>query len=192
MKQGLKKFSGKTQGGRTKEGQKIGENFIKEVLEVLQIEDLKLSLFKKRFIYENGIDYKTSQYPDFIIANSKTGSKLYKNVKYFFLESKFKQISGSDWEKLECNFGYHDFFYNDLLNLQVKTIVILTGYWKELEKKYPLFMYYFKQKYGKECIFDFGSNVKEIFRFAKFLNVECTEEIQSQLIKIYNKYQNLE
>ncbi|SJZ53507.1 hypothetical protein [Mycoplasmopsis verecunda] len=189
MRQGLKKFKSETQGARTREGALIGENFVRDILEAFGIEDLSKTQFQKQFYYET-ITIRTSLKPDFIINNSSTGKNIYKGVDYLFIESKFKQISGSDWEKLESNFGFHDWFYNELCNVKCKTIVILTGYWSILERKYPLFMNYFKLKYGKETIFDFASQ-PEIKRFARFLNVDWTDELDKKVSEIYNKYQQI-
>ncbi|MFV8413898.1 hypothetical protein ACNQ1O_00835 [Mycoplasma sp. B6188] len=186
MRQGLKKFDASTQGGRTRQGALIGENYVSEILEVLGIKNIKEEFGKR--IYYKELTYKTSLEPDFIVENTGTA---YKDKEYIFIESKFKQISGSDWEKIESNFGFHDWFYNRLAKISCKTIVILSGYWKELENKYPLLMVYFKEYYGKETIFDFAFK-KEIERFAKFMNVPWTSEVDNKVSVIYNKYQKIE
>ncbi|MHA3826116.1 hypothetical protein [Mycoplasma sp. BRA285] len=187
MKQGLKKFDALTQGARTRQGALVGETYILEILDALNIENIKGTKMDKRITY-NELTYKTSLEPDFIVLNPKVA---YKDKDYIFIESKFKQISGSDWEKLESNFGFHDWFYNQLTKINCKTVVILSGFWKELENKYRLFMVYFKEKYGNETIFDFASK-KEIERFARFMKVKWTPEIDNQVSAIFNKYQKIE
>lgn len=189
MKQGIKKFTSLTQGARTGEGKKIGEDFVKEVLNILLIEDIKSSLNRNMFKAKT-VSKKTppSMTPDFVIRNtSKEGAD---SKKYLILESKYKQISGSDWEKIESNFGYHEYFYNELCNLDSKTIVILSGYWRELQKRhYESLISYFKKTYGENCIFDFGDSVDEIYRFAKFLGYDLSGDVKIKIEKCYKKFQ---
>lgn len=182
MKQGLKKFDGNTQGERATQGQKVGENFIKSVLDILGISILE----NKSYI---GVVNKisTSMKPDFIIKPSKRAIVEFGNIDFLFLESKFKQIQGSDWEKIESNFGYHEFFYNDLCGIKIKTIVILSGFWKKLQKNYNHFIYYFKYRYGENVIFDFGESIEEIFRFAKLMNIDISNKQNLKLKKIWDE-----
>lgn len=182
MKQGLKKFQGNTQGERATQGQKVGEKFVQEILNILNIKTIES---KKYNAIINAV--VTGMKPDFIIQPSQTSLNEFGNIEYIFLESKFKQIQGSDWEKIESNFGYHEFFYNTLCKENIKTIVILSGFWKKLQKNYFHFMHYFKQKYGKNVIFDFGESINEIFRFASFMDIILNNQLKSEIIKIWEK-----
>ena len=182
MKQGLKKFQGDTQGKRATQGQKVGEKFVKDILEILKINIIEPKQYSAII---NTI--KTSMKPDFIVKPSHTSIEIFGNIDYIFLESKFKQIAGSDWEKIESNFGFHNFFYNQLCNINIQTIVILSGFWKKLQKNYYHFMYYFKRIYGENIIFDFGDSVDEIYRFAEFMDISLTNEQKNNIINIWNK-----
>lgn len=189
MKQGIKKFTAETQGARTKEGQKTGEHFIIDVLNILKIENLSETEFKKKifnhtYIDVNGTVRKSGMSPDFIIKNTSD-----KKVDYIFLESKYKQISGSDWEKIESNFGFHEYFYNELVGIKSKTIVILSGYWEQCQNQYHHFMNYFNKKYGPESIYDFGRGTDEIYRFANFLNIKLSKEQKIAIVNCWAKWQ---
>ncbi len=202
MKQGLSKFESKTQGGRMTQGGKKGENYITEILKILNIETFKniddkakngtIKYFLKEeeknnyFNKENDNIFMT---PDFIIKNPNNSFLDSSKFKWIFLESKYKQIPGSDWEKLESNFGYHEYFYNNLLNCNSKTIVILSGFWKKLQKSYPVFMNYFKEKYGENVIFDFGLSCDEILRFANLLGVDISAQQREQIEELWKKQQ---
>ncbi len=183
MKQGKKKFDETSQGARARQGQLCGEEFIEEILKILGITNIKKKIKKKFEAVVEGI--KSKMVPDFIVEPSNTSKDEFGDIDFLFLESKFKQIAGSDWEKIESNFGFHEYFYNDLCGANSKTIVILSGYWKELQKNYHCFYQYFQQKYGKNSIFDFGESVDEIFRFAKLMDVNITDEMRVKIEKLW-------
>lgn len=104
--------------------------------------------------------------PDFIIKKKNEYS-------FILVESKYKQISGSDWEKLESNFGFHDYFYRSLCkNDNFEIVVILSGYWRDCQNNYGIVMNYLKEKYGEHRIYDFGDNVSEIQKFCRFCGYE--------------------
>lgn len=190
MKQGIKKFTNSTQGGRTKEGQKIGEKFVQDILDLISIENLKINKYKKSFSVKLE-ESKTSMSPDFIIENMNKNSNYFKDCEFLILESKYKQISGSDWEKIESNFGYHEYFYNKLANFNSKSIVILSGYWRELQKNYIFFMKYFKEKYGEHLIYDFGDSVDEIYRFCNFLNIKIDSNLKEKINTCWKEYKSI-
>ncbi len=200
MKHGLSNFSAETQGGRTTQGQKKGENYITEILKILNIEIFKnidkkakgknMNYFLKEEEKNDLCANKDKIYmtPDFIIKNPNNSFLDSSKFKWIFLESKYKQINGSDWEKLESNFGYHEYFYNNLLNCNSKTIVILSGFWKKLQKPYPVFVNYFKEKYGENTLFDFGLSIDEILRFANFLGVDINAQQHEQIEELWEKH----
>ena len=114
--------------------------------------------------------------PDFIVRRFNDPNK-----DLIILESKYKQIPGSDWEKIESNWGFHKYYYAILCNINtIRIIVILTGFWRECFKQYDVYMQYAKEKYGDSAIFDFGV-LDDIYRFAKYMNVNLTEERKEQI-----------
>lgn len=209
MKQGIEKFTAETQGARANEGKKVGETFISEILKILGITELKqllvnlkqeakhykknTNVYKKlqeeikaleqeiKFVPVNPKN-KYHMTPDFIIKNKIA-------IGYLLLESKFKQIPGSDWEKLENNWGFHNYYYRNICGKETNTIVILVGFWRKLQKNlYPIFIEYVHNKYGMDALFDFGDSVNEIYRFAEFYQIELTDSQKTQIINLWNNY----
>ncbi|OAB48992.1 hypothetical protein [Mycoplasmopsis gallinarum] len=191
MKNGLLNLGEGLQGNKANKTGKIGETFIKEILDILKIENC-IEELKDKFstrIEEN--NKKIKHTPDFVIRNSEIGKNIFYKKEYLILESKYKQTEGSDWEKIESNFGYHEFYYNNIANISSKTVVILTGFWSELQNNYWVFMEYFKNIYGSYRIFDFGYSTKEIFRFANLMEVNLTDNQKEKITETWQKYKNL-
>lgn len=188
MRQGLKKFNSETQGARTSEGKKEGENYIKDILNIANIDyyygDELLPIFKEiRKQKDKECQYNMT--PDFLLKQKYDGYNI-------ILESKYKQIQGSDWEKIESNFGFHNYYWNNTCKFKSKTIVILSGFWKDLQKTlYDYFVDYLKKIYGENSIFDFGLSVDEILRFFKFLNVDINNSMKDKIKKKFIEHKNI-
>ncbi|MGZ9762385.1 hypothetical protein ACXYRQ_02840 [Mycoplasma sp. 394] len=193
----MKKFTGWSQGTRAVEGKKEGENFLKNILNILNIQTLQLTPGNKFHSVKSELEPNNYMSPDFVINCPNTFKIKFKNrPQYLFLESKFKQINGSDWEKLESNFGYHHHFYNKLSELfdqdiRIQTIVILVGFWKILQKNYWNFIDYYKSTYGEFVIFDFGFK-EDIYTFARLMDIKLNKEQEQKIEEAWIKVHKID
>lgn len=173
-------FDGETQGGKSNQGGKEGEYFVKNILQILKIRDYK-SEPEWNFKPINK-EFKTKMSPDFVV-------KRLNSDEYIMIECKFKQIEGSDWEKLENNWGFHEYYYRTICGYRTfRVVVVLIGFWEEKAKNiYPLLLEYAKTRYGRESIFDFGKSVDEIIRFANFININVSEKQQAEIFNLWRE-----